>query len=228
MLGLNYGSLFHILLGKNHMSDDNQFIRAKGRIILLNDHQINEVLKCADPDNGCDYFLRNYFYIQHPVKGQTLYDPYDYQVNLIKNYHENRFSVSLLGRQLGKTTSAAGYLLWFAMFNTDKTILVAAHQYSGAQEIMHRIRYAYEMCPMWLKPGIEAYNQGNIDFENKSRIVARATTEKTGRGMSLSLLYCLDGDTSYVKVRNKKTLLEEEITLKELYTRLYKPEKVFE
>jgi hypothetical protein len=95
----------------------------------------------------------------------------------------------MLARQLGKTTSAAGYLLWFAMFNTDKTILIAAHQYSGAQEIMQRIRYAYEMCPMWLKADVEVYNQGNIDFGNKSRIVARATTEKTGRGMSISLLY---------------------------------------
>jgi hypothetical protein len=95
----------------------------------------------------------------------------------------------MLARQMGKTTSAAGYLLWYAMFNDDKTILIAAHQYSGAQEIMQRIRYAYEMCPMWLKCGVEVYNQGNIDFENKSRIVARATTEKTGRGMSLSLLY---------------------------------------
>ena len=168
---------------------DNQFIRSKGAVISLTDEQILEVLKCADPDTGYEYWMRNYFYIQHPTKGQVLYDPYAYQVDLIKNYHENRFSVSLLGRQLGKTTSAAGYLLWFAMFNYDKTILIAAHQYSGAQEIMQRIRYAYEMCPMWLKPGVESYNQGNIDLENKSRIVARATTEKTGRGMSLSLLY---------------------------------------
>jgi hypothetical protein len=45
------------------------------------------------------------------------------------------------------------------------------------------------MCPVWLKPGAESYNKGNIDLENKSRIVARATTEKTGRGMSISLLY---------------------------------------
>jgi Terminase large subunit, T4likevirus-type, N-terminal len=168
---------------------DNQFVRSKGVVINLTPDQIKEVIKCADPVTGYEYWMRNYFYIQHPVKGQILYDPYPYQVNLIKNYHENRFSVSLLGRQLGKTTSAAGYLLWFAMFNYDKTILIAAHQYSGAQEIMQRIRYAYEMCPMWLKPGVESYNQGNIDFENKSRIVARATTEKTGRGMSLSLLY---------------------------------------
>lgn len=171
------------------MSADNEFIRPKGQIIDLTSEQIQEVIKCADPDTGYDYFLRNYFYIQHPTKGQMLYDPYDFQVDLIKNYHENRYSISLLARQMGKTTSAAGYLLWFAMFSLDKTILIAAHQYSGAQEIMQRIRYAYEMCPMWLKPGIEVYNQGNIDFENKSRIVARATTEKTGRGMAISLLY---------------------------------------
>lgn len=171
------------------MSLDNQFVRPAGKTIELTEHQIREVLRCADPDTGYEYFLRNYFYIQHPTQGQLLYDPYPYQVDLIQNYHENRFSISMLARQMGKTTSAAGYLLWFAMFNYDKTILIAAHQYSGAQEIMGRIRYAYEACPNWLKPGAEVYNQGNIDFENKSRIVARATTEKTGRGMSLSLLY---------------------------------------
>jgi hypothetical protein len=171
------------------MSDDNQFIRAKGRIVPLTPTQAIEVAKCADPVDGYRYFMEHYFYIQHPTRGQLLYDPYLFQEGLIENYHNNRFSISMLARQMGKTTSAAGYLLWYAMFNDDKTILIAAHQYSGAQEIMQRIRYAYEMCPMWLKAGVEVYNQGNIDFENKSRIVARATTEKTGRGMSLSLLY---------------------------------------
>jgi hypothetical protein len=171
------------------MSDDNQFIRAKGRIVPLTPEQAVEVARCADPIRGYEHFLRNYFYIQHPTQGQMLYNPYEFQEGLIENYHDNRFSISMLARQMGKTTSAAGYLLWYAMFNDDKTILIAAHQFTGAQEIMQRIRYAYEMCPMWMKCGVEVYNQGNIDFENKSRIVARATTEKTGRGMSLSLLY---------------------------------------
>ena len=50
-------------------------------------------------------------------------------------------------RQSGKTTTAAGYLLWYAMFHPDQTILIAAHKYTGAQEIMQRIRYGYELCP---------------------------------------------------------------------------------
>jgi hypothetical protein len=171
------------------MSDDNKFVRPKGLKLSLTTEQITEIIKCCDPVNGYKHFLETYFYIQHPTRGQLLYKPYKFQDGLIENYHNNRFSISMMARQTGKTTSAAGYLLWYAMFHPDKTILIAAHQYSGAQEIMDRIRYAYEMCPLWIKCGVESYNKGNIDFENKSRIVARATTEKTGRGMSLSMLY---------------------------------------
>lgn len=92
-------------------------------------------------------------------------------------------------RQSGKSTSAAGYLLWYAMFVPDSTILIAAHKYTGAQEIMQRIRYAYENCPNHIKAGVTTYNKGSLDFENGSRIVSATTTENTGRGMSISLLY---------------------------------------
>lgn len=87
------------------------------------------------------------------------------------------------------TTCAASYLLWYAMFNQDQTILIAAHKYSGAQEIMQRIRYAYEDCPDHIRCGVVNYNKGSIEFENGSRIVSATTTSNTGRGMSISLLY---------------------------------------
>jgi hypothetical protein len=75
------------------------------------------------------------------------------------------------------------------MFVPDSTILVAAHKYTGAQEIMQRIRYAYENCPDHIKAGVTTYNKGSLDFENGSRIVSATTTENTGRGMSITLLY---------------------------------------
>jgi hypothetical protein len=92
-------------------------------------------------------------------------------------------------RQTGKSTSAAGYLLWYAMFIPDSTILIAAHKYTGSQEIMQRIRYAYESVPNFIRAGAVSYNKGSIDFDNGSRIVSATTTENTGRGMSISLLY---------------------------------------
>ena len=135
------------------------------------------------------YFLENYMKIQHPTKGGIPFEPYDFQRDLISMYANNRFSVALLPRQSGKTTCAAGFLLWKAMFHSDTTILVAAHQYSGAAEIMQRIRYAYEFFPDFLRAGVIDYNKSFITFDNGSRIISQATTEKTGRGLSLSLIY---------------------------------------
>jgi len=133
--------------------------------------------------------MDHFFYIQHPTRGKMLYHPFDYQKRLINTYHNYRFSISMMPRQTGKSTSAAGYLLWYAMFVPDSTILIAAHKYTGSQEIMQRIRYAYELCPDHIRAGVISYNKGNIDFENGSRIVSATTTENTGRGMSISLLY---------------------------------------
>jgi hypothetical protein len=152
--------------------------------------EVMELEKCADPDTGPMHFMEEYFYIQHPLRGRIKFVPFDYQIELVANYHNNRFSINMLGRQMGKTTCAAGYLLWFAMFIPDSTILIAAHKYTGAQEIMQRIRYAYEAVPDFIRCGVTSYNKGSIEFDNGSRIVSATTTETTGRGMSISLLYC--------------------------------------
>jgi hypothetical protein len=154
-----------------------------------NDKELQDFIKCCDPDTGYLYFMDNFFYIQHPTKGSMVYHPWDFQKRLINTYHNYRYSISLMPRQSGKSTSAAGYLLWYAMFVPDSTILIAAHKYTGAQEIMQRVRYAYENCPDYIKAGVTTYNKGSLDFENGSRIVSATTTENTGRGMSITLLY---------------------------------------
>lgn len=165
--------------------------------------EIIEFANCADPETGYEYFMEHFFYIQHPTKGKLQYKPYLYQRRLLESYHHNRFCIALMPRQTGKTTSAAGYLLWYAMFISDATILIAAHKYAGSQEIMQRIRYAYELCPDHIRAGATSYNKGAIEFDNGSRIVSSATTENTGRGMSITLLYM----DEFAFVRN--TIAEE-------------------
>ena len=152
--------------------------------------QMADLLACMDPDTGYLYFARKFAFIQHPVQGKLLFDPYEYQLRLMHSYHHYRFNINMMPRQTGKTTCAAIYLAWYAMFMPDQTCLVAAHKYTGAQEIMSRIRYVYETCPDYIRAGVTSYNKGSIEFENGSRIVAQTTTGNTGRGMSISLLYC--------------------------------------
>ena len=177
------------MIGMKPNSLDAVLVKAPHRREVYSEQELEEFARCADPVTGPMYFLDNFFYIQHPVRGKMLYHPFEYQRRLIENYHNNRFSISLMPRQTGKSTSAAGYLLWYAMFVPDSTILIAAHKYLGAQEIMQRIRYAYELCPNHIRAGATSYNKGSIEFENGSRIVSQTTTENTGRGMSITLLY---------------------------------------
>jgi hypothetical protein len=148
--------------------------------------QIKHLQQCIkDPM----YFMENFMQIQHPTKGSVTFTPYDYQREIVKTMHTHLYSVVLTGRQLGKTTCAAGYLLWYAMFIPDTIILIAANIQAQAMEIMGRIRYAYQELPDWLRDGVESYNKGSIGFGNGSRIVSRATTPTAGRGLSISVLY---------------------------------------
>ena len=117
------------------------------------------------------------------------------------------------------TATAGAFLLWYATFHDDVNILIAANVFRAATEIMDRIKFAYEELPDFLRNGVVVYNVQKIVFDNGSKIESTTTTPTSGRGKSISLLYCLAGE-SRVTVRNKTTGEIENITLKELHTRL--------
>lgn len=136
---------------------------------------------------------------------------------------DNEDKLFLIGKTLIPThnsTIASGFLLWYAMFNDDMTILITSNKYDGAQEIMQRIRFAYESIPDHIRAGAKEYNKRSMVFDNGSRIVATTTTETTGRGMSLSLVYCLGGENT-VTVRDKETGEVKIITLGDLYNEMH-------
>ena len=168
------------------MAVDTKLTKTPYRKEKYTEEQLLELARCA---NDPKYFMKAHCYIQHPVKGRLRFELYDFQNELVDIYHNNKYSINMLARQMGKSTCAAGYLLWYAMFNPDQTILVAAHKYAGAAEIMQRIRFSYETLPDFIRAGVTAYNKGSLEFDNGSRIIAQSTTENTGRGLSISLAY---------------------------------------
>jgi phage terminase large subunit-like protein len=193
-----------------------EFIKKPNSKVGYTKAQIEETLKCAsDPL----YFLDHFMWVQHPVKGKIPFKTYPYQKELINAFFNYKDVVVLFPRQAGKTICAAGYLLWYAMFNPDSTILVAANKFKAATEIMDRIKFAYEELPNHIKAGIDVYNVQTIKFDNGSRIVSTATSADSGRGMSITLLYCLAGEST-VTVRNKITGEIEKVSLIELKNKL--------
>ena len=178
------------------MALENTFVKSPFQVEKFTDDNVRELALCAEDPV---YFVDTYCWVQHPTKGKVPFKLFGYQRELIRCYHENRYSINMLGRQMGKTACAAAYLVWRAMFMADQTILIAAHKFAGAQEIMQRVRYTYETLPTWIKAGATSYNKGSIDFDNGSRIISTTTTETTARGMSLSLIYC--DEFAFVKPR---------------------------
>lgn len=81
---------------------ENVLVKPAHKKETYTESQILEIANCADPVAGPQYFLTNFFYIQHPTKGKLLYQPFDYQKKLVDTYHNYRFSVSLMPRQTGK------------------------------------------------------------------------------------------------------------------------------
>lgn len=152
-------------------------------------NQLLELKKCSEDPI---YFIETYMKIQHPTKGSINFVPYPYQKIAVKNFLNYKDNILLQARQSGKTQIVAGYLLWFASFHFDKTIMIVSNKNTSAMEIIHRIKYAYEELPMWLKPGVnsDGWNKHSVAFDNGSRIMSGATSEDSGRTYSISLLFC--------------------------------------
>ncbi len=148
---------------------------------------LQELLSCTEDPL---FFMENFVRVQHPTKGAIPFRPFDYQRRMILGMHQHRFCILMTARQLGKTTCAAAYLLWYAMFVPDSTILVVANKFAQALEIMERVRYYYQNLPNHIRAGVTEYNKGSVSFDNGSRIVSRATSGDAGRGLAVSLLYC--------------------------------------
>lgn len=171
------------------MAVDNTFVKKAHQKCDYNEDKLQQLVACVDQTNGPLYFMRNFIYVQHPTKGRVKLEPYDFQLQLIDSYHNARKSISLVSRQMGKSTVAAAYILWYAMFKPDSLVILASKTRADAKEIMQKIRYAYEEMPDYIRAGAKSYNVESVEFDNGSRIIAESTTENTGRGKSASLIY---------------------------------------
>lgn len=62
-------------------------------------HLVDLALCSDDPI----YFIQNFIKVQHPTKGSIPLILYDYQVDMVRAFHEHRFVVGLTARQMGKS-----------------------------------------------------------------------------------------------------------------------------
>ena len=164
----------------------NPNVKRDGIIQEWTNDAIKEYAKCM---HNPTYFAKTYCKIISLDKGLVNFNLYPYQEKMFESFNNNRFSIVLACRQSGKSISSVSYLLWFALFHSEKTIAVMANKGATAREMLGRITLMLENLPFFLQPGCKALNKGSIEFSNNSRIVAAATSGSSIRGMSVNLLY---------------------------------------
>ena len=147
--------------------------------------KVQEMLKCSqDPI----HFAENHMKIVNVDHGLMTIPLYDYQKEIITTVLNERFTVAECSRQSGKTTSITVFVLWYIIFNPNKTVAILANKAETAREILSRIQLAYEHLPKWLQQGIVEWNKGSFELENGSRVLAAATSSNNIRGYSINLL----------------------------------------
>ena len=173
------------------MADQNQYLgnpnlKKANTAVEFTKDDIKEYHKCAqDPL----YFIENYVQIVSLDEGLVPFEMYDFQRGMVSTMHDNRFSIFKLPRQSGKSTTIISYLLHYALFNPNVNIAVLANKSSTARDILSRLQLAYENLPKWMQQGIIAWNKGNIELENGSKIIAAATSSSAIRGGSYNIIF---------------------------------------
>jgi hypothetical protein len=165
---------------------NNTNLRPAGAQIEYTAEMIDEWKKCRDDPI---HFMNNYVHVVHPDRGIVKMTPYPFQERMIRAYHENRRSIMLTPRQYGKTVTAAVYLLHYVVFNSNKSIAILGNKQATADEILYRVRMAYELLPKWIQSGVKSWNKRSIELENGSRIFCAATSSSGIRGKTINVLY---------------------------------------
>ena len=165
---------------------DNALLKRAGVQVEYTHEQVQEYIKCSkDPI----YFAENYIKIVNVDEGLMPFRMWDFQRDMIKTYHENRFSITRCPRQVGKTTTTISYVLWLTLFTDSQSVAILANKGQLARDILGKYQLAYENLPMWMQQGVITWNKGNIELENGSKIVAAATSSSAVRGGSFNLVF---------------------------------------
>ena len=148
--------------------------------------QIEEFIKCSkDPV----YFIQKYIKIVSLDKGLIPFEMYDFQVDMTRKFHNNRYNIAKLPRQSGKSTIVTSYLLWYVLFNDNVNVAILANKAATAREMLQRLQLSYENLPKWLQQGISQWNRGSLELENGSKIMAASTSASAVRGMSFNVIF---------------------------------------
>jgi len=154
--------------------------------IEFTEAEILEYVKCRDDPI---HFIKNHIHIVNVDKGLMKFELWPFQEDLIQTLVDERFTIVKCPRQSGKSQTSLAYMLWYVLFNDQKSVAILANKSATSRELLGRLQMAYEKLPLFLQQGVCEWNKGSIELENGSRILAGSTSSSSIRGFSFNLIF---------------------------------------
>jgi hypothetical protein len=138
------------------------------------------------------YFCENYWYIKHPSKGRIKFVLRSAQVETVRIWMSERYTVVLKARQIGFSTLAAAYAFWMAYFFSDRFVIMLSRTEREAMKLLSKSKYGYKFLPFWMRskgPAQTTDHQLKMVFENESAIESLPSGSDPARGESVYAVF---------------------------------------
>jgi hypothetical protein len=144
----------------------------------------------ATPDDLLEAFLHfcsKYWWIRHPERGRIHFELFDAQIECVKMWLTERYSISLKARQIGFSTLISTFCFWSTFFYGDRAIVMLSKTERDAVKLLEKAKYGGRFLPDWMKfrGPVMQVNQTRIGFSNESYLESLPSASDPARGESV-------------------------------------------
>jgi hypothetical protein len=137
---------------------------------MLTSTQVSIIKRCQQ---STLFFLKNFGKTKHPTAGILPFNPFKYQSMALGAFRKHRFCIFKKSRQTGASKIAGAFALWYAMFFSNKTVLIVSRTDEDAINFLREnIIFLFRHLPQWMQDAWNPTkeNEHEVRFPNGSRI----------------------------------------------------------
>jgi hypothetical protein len=116
----------------------------------------------------------------------------DSQIETVKTWMTDRYTVVLKARQIGFSTLAAAYAFWMCFFFADRFVIMLSRTEREAMKLLSKSKYGYKFLPFWMKekgPRQVTDHQLKMVFDNESAVESLPSGSDPARGESVYAVF---------------------------------------
>ena len=133
------------------------------------------------------YFTSKYWWIRHPERGRIKFVLFDSQIECVRMWLTERYSVALKARQIGFSTLISTFMFWSTFFYGDRAVVMLSKTERDAVKLLEKAKYGSRFLPDWMKyrGPVMQINQSRMGFSNESYLESLPSATDPARGESV-------------------------------------------